>query len=216
MTAKFSKKTPTTAQIIFFVTLLHIVFIASITQQKKRPIQNQPLIVTTTTVEKKQPPPPLQQLSPKKPKAKPEKKKKQEKQQIAKPLKEPKKSSLKKDLVQKALKELDTIGKNHSDLPPQLAKTRTLSFATTSTSKYESSLATYLKKSLCLPEHGSVQLSITLDRKGLLKEIKVLLSPSSTNKQYVEKQLAQAHFPPFGPAFPGEKEHSFTLLLSSE
>nr|WP_166154139.1 hypothetical protein [Neochlamydia sp. AcF84]NGY94174.1 hypothetical protein [Neochlamydia sp. AcF84] len=81
---------------------------------------------------------------------------------------------------------------------------------------YRDELASRLKLLLKLPEHGEVQLKLTVDRLGRAIKVNVIKSPSHLNRLYVEKNLPMLKFPPLGREFAGMPEYTFIIQLSNE
>ncbi len=81
---------------------------------------------------------------------------------------------------------------------------------------YSEELTTRLKTLLKLPEYGSVKVQLTLKRLGFVNRVEILQAESQVNRTYVEKELPALKFADFGKFFPGEEEHSFTLVLSND
>ncbi len=63
------------------------------------------------------------------------------------------------------------------------------------TGSYLTSLVSYLKQSLLLPEFGSVKIQLTIMEDGRVKELKVLSSEAESNKFYLETELPLLIFP---------------------
>lgn len=81
---------------------------------------------------------------------------------------------------------------------------------------YRDELASRLKLMLKLPEHGDVQLKLTLDRLGKAVKVSIIKSASSANRSYVEKTLLNLKFPPLGNHFENMSEYTFIIHLSNE
>jgi hypothetical protein len=81
---------------------------------------------------------------------------------------------------------------------------------------YRDELASRLKLTLTLPDHGEIQLKLTLDRNGRPLKINVVKAASSTNKSYIEKTLTNMKFPSFGNHFGDLSEYTFIIHLSNE
>lgn len=60
---------------------------------------------------------------------------------------------------------------------------------------YLAALVTHLKKSLLLPEFGSVKIQLKIMEDGSVKALKVLSSKSENNKSYLEKEIPHLIFP---------------------
>ncbi len=81
---------------------------------------------------------------------------------------------------------------------------------------YRDEIASRLKLMLKLPEHGDVQLKLTLDRSGKAIKVVIVKSVSSANRSYVEKTLPNLKFPPLGSHFENMSEYTFIIQLSNE
>lgn len=81
---------------------------------------------------------------------------------------------------------------------------------------YRDELASRLKLMLKLPEHGDVQLKLTLDRTGKVTKVNIVKSASSANRSYIEKTLPNLKFPAFGNDFKNMSEYTFIIQLSNE
>jgi len=81
---------------------------------------------------------------------------------------------------------------------------------------YRDELVSRLKLFLKLPEYGEVKILLTLDRTGRVVALKVLNAESAINRQHVESHLSTFSFSRFGDNFPGEQQHTFTLVLRND
>lgn len=81
---------------------------------------------------------------------------------------------------------------------------------------YRDELASRLKLSLKLPEHGAVQVKLTLNRAGKALKVQIVKSASQANKNHIEKTLPTMVFPPFGSHFESLSEYTFSIQLSNE
>jgi hypothetical protein len=81
---------------------------------------------------------------------------------------------------------------------------------------YRDELASRLKLLLKLPEHGEVQLKLTVDRLGRAIKVNIIKSPSHLNRLYIEKNLPTLKFPPLGKDFANMSEYTFIIQLSNE
>lgn len=81
---------------------------------------------------------------------------------------------------------------------------------------YYSQLAACLKENLRLPEFGEVRVSLTLDCRGKVIQVKIISAQNENNKRYVEKILPKVNFPSFDQAFKNEKEHTFSITLAND
>jgi colicin import membrane protein len=81
---------------------------------------------------------------------------------------------------------------------------------------YRDELASRLKLLLKLPEHGAVQLKLTLNRAGKALKVQIVKSVSQANKNYIEKTLPTLVFPAFGSHFENLSEYTFSIQLSNE
>lgn len=80
---------------------------------------------------------------------------------------------------------------------------------------YRDELASRLKLLLKLPEHGDVQLKLTLDRAGKPVKVVIVKAASQINRSYVEKTLPSLKFPPLGNHFENMTEYTFLIQLSN-
>lgn len=81
---------------------------------------------------------------------------------------------------------------------------------------YSDEMTTRLRTLLKLPEYGAVKVKLVLKRTGYVSSVEVLEAESQTNRHYVETGLPSLKFANFGKFFPGEDEHTFTLVLSND
>lgn len=81
---------------------------------------------------------------------------------------------------------------------------------------YRDEIASRLKLLLKLPDHGDVQLKLTLDRTGKVSKVSIVKSASSENRKYIEKTLPGLKFPAFGSHFENSAEYTFIIQLSNE
>lgn len=80
---------------------------------------------------------------------------------------------------------------------------------------YIEEIASILKLLLRLPEYAEVEMALTISRMGKVLRVN-LCSSSSCNSKYIQEHVKTISFPPFGKAFPGEQEHTFSIKLSVE
>ncbi len=80
---------------------------------------------------------------------------------------------------------------------------------------YNDELKKRIRLELRLPEHGDVRVKLILRRSGSVIEVEIIESNSEKNRYYVENNLPQMRFPPFGKEFKGDSEQTFNLCLSS-
>jgi len=81
---------------------------------------------------------------------------------------------------------------------------------------YQSKLAQQLKRLLCLPEYGNVQISLTLSARGNVENIEVLNSESERNEKYIKATLPKLTFTRFGSASKLNETKTFTITLTNE
>ena len=81
---------------------------------------------------------------------------------------------------------------------------------------YRDELAGRLKLLLKVPEHGEVQLKLTLDRSGKVLKVTITKSVSQLNRSYIEKNLPTLKFPSFGKHFDNKLDYTFNIQLSNE
>ncbi|KIC70860.1 energy transducer TonB [Candidatus Protochlamydia amoebophila] len=83
-------------------------------------------------------------------------------------------------------------------------------------SSYRDEIAQRLKLFLKLPDYGSVQVKLTIDRTGKIAQISIVKSESSKNQQYIEKNLPTIYFPAFGTRFEGLSQYTFLVTLNND
>jgi hypothetical protein len=116
-----------------------------------------------------------------------------------------------------ALNDTSTSTPKGKDPPTRLNTLGKLKSETLSTeSLYETELIGYMESLLCLPEKGKVKISLTLNRDGVLQELKILEASSLKNRHYIETMLPALSFPAFGVRFKNELSHTFAIMLTSE
>lgn len=81
---------------------------------------------------------------------------------------------------------------------------------------YCEELVNRLQLMLRLPEYGEVKVLVTIDSNGVVRKVQIKESKSALNRSYIEKNMADVAFPCFGSNFPGEKDHTFFLALTSK
>jgi len=81
---------------------------------------------------------------------------------------------------------------------------------------YYDSLSNQLKNTLVLPEMGTVQLALTIDRNGRLLKLKAESAESEYNKKFVLAALQRMQFPAFDNEFEGESAHTFLVTLENQ
>jgi outer membrane biosynthesis protein TonB len=70
-------------------------------------------------------------------------------------------------------------------------------------SNYDDILSTYLRQTVVLPEHGTVEVSLTLDREGHIVKCRIIEANSMRNSTYVTDTLPQLQLPAW-PKYLGE------------
>ncbi len=78
---------------------------------------------------------------------------------------------------------------------------------------YRDELGARLKSLLKLPEHGQVNIKLTLDRLGKVMKLDVVNSGSDKNKKYIESTIKTLTFPSFQGAFKDFPEYTFSITL---
>ena len=115
-------------------------------------------------------------------------------------------------LLQESLASLEeTSSSVEISKPTKIGKLKSEALTFTS---YETLLVEYLKELLELPEQGEVKLQLTLSRDGRVQRHTVLEATSS-NRSYIDHEIAQLRLPPFESHFQKEKEHTFSILLKT-
>ncbi len=79
---------------------------------------------------------------------------------------------------------------------------------------YEALLVAYLKELLELPEPGEVRLRLTVSREGRVRA-HTILQATKSNRDYIDREIATLHLPPFESHFKDEKEHTFPITLKT-
>jgi hypothetical protein len=217
--------------ITLFVLLAHtFLLFGNFSFNSEKPLnitQAKPITVNTVIFEKE------------KPKPKPKEIKRKPKIQTKKPLKNEVKEKPKKKIVKKEpspkkkdndklLKELTLLSKaiekidfNEENEPEPKKKNETKAPAVKSSQNrkaenYHRNLMRSLQQNLLLPEYGSVKVQITVSNTGKIIDIKVLSHQSEENKTYLMKSLPSLLLPSFGDSFPGSKQESFIITLTSD
>ncbi len=81
---------------------------------------------------------------------------------------------------------------------------------------YRDEIAQILQRALRLPEFGSIQIELTINKNGKVEKVRTLSSESAKNKQYVEQKVAGLKFPLFGNRFQESSQCTFTVTLNNE
>ncbi len=81
---------------------------------------------------------------------------------------------------------------------------------------YSNALISRLKVLLQMPEHGDVDIELTLSRSGKVIKLKVLRDESSINRLYIEKIIPTLSFPSFEPFSDNETQHTFAIRLTNQ
>lgn len=118
-------------------------------------------------------------------------------------------------LIAQARQQLSQVGKA-SKAMDQAKRVETLKIDGVEDHGYYSQLAACLKENLRLPEFGEVRVSLTLDCRGKVIQVKIISAQNENNKRYVEKILPKVNFPSFDQAFKNEKEHTFSITLAND
>jgi hypothetical protein len=84
------------------------------------------------------------------------------------------------------------------------------------TTSYREELSERLRSLLRLPEHGDVEVKMTVESTGKIRQFSILKSLSDLNRSYIEKHLQGLQLPRFGKEFGNAREHVFLITLSSE
>lgn len=159
--------------------------------------------------------------------------KKVEARPAAPPPKQPSQpNSKQKELLAKAQESLAKMDQSKAKIPPPLPEIASaempkalsalsidnvvldqIASLTSQESFYASEIIQRLKLYLKLPEHGETKLKLTLKRNGQVGKIVVIASKSRKNQEYLEKNLPQVPFPPFGENFGKAGEYTFSVTL---
>lgn len=81
---------------------------------------------------------------------------------------------------------------------------------------YEEQIAGELKRYLRLPERGEIDLRLTIERSGIIKQVDILKSNSTLNKNYVQKTLSSLTLPPFDGSFSTASQSTILITLTSD
>ncbi len=81
---------------------------------------------------------------------------------------------------------------------------------------YGSELINRLKLLLHLPEHGDVDIELTLAKSGKFISMKIIRDENRNNRIYIEKTIPSLSLPPFGSYFEGETQRTFVIRLTSQ
>ncbi len=73
-----------------------------------------------------------------------------------------------------------------------------------------------LQLNVRLPEPGEVRVTLTLQRNGTVRIVKVVSGKTEKVKQAIAEKLRSIAFSSFGRSFSGEAEHTFRLRLSND
>lgn len=84
-----------------------------------------------------------------------------------------------------------------------------------SESDYFDDLCFQLKRSLKLPEYGSVAIMLTLSSQGEVLLLKIEQSKSALNQAYVERELPRIKFSPFSGSLAKQQKHAFPIALTN-
>lgn len=101
--------------------------------------------------------------------------------------------------------QIDTL----SELSMALGPSRTQEIS------YRDEVANRLKQQLRLPEYGTVQVRLTLERSGQVAHLQITSSKSAKNSAYIEKTLPSISFPPLSSYFPDTDRYTFLITLSN-
>lgn len=113
---------------------------------------------------------------------------------------------------------------NSAEPPKMLGELQSVSFGFLSgaisgnapEAAYGSELINRLKLMLHLPEYGDVDVELTLAKSGKVIALKILRDENRANRLYIENTMPTLSFPPFGPFFEGESQHTFVIRLTSQ
>lgn len=81
---------------------------------------------------------------------------------------------------------------------------------------YKEVLALRLKKILTLPEKGTVEIKLTLERSGAFHQLDIQVSESAKNREYVQNMVPRLLFPPLSKPYSQQNRYTFSIKLTSE
>lgn len=123
-------------------------------------------------------------------------------------------------LMRQSLEKLESPSKTSSkpsSKTPTPAKLSSLASESLSQeATYQHDLVAYLEDALEFPEKGKVRIKLSLKRDGGVQKLEIVEASSEKNKKFVETQIPELTFPPFGRNFGSEIVHTFSITLSSE
>lgn len=117
-------------------------------------------------------------------------------------------------LLASAKSQIDKIQSNKGQISSQQLQVPKWKTQDEPSHSYQEQLVSFLKSTLCLPEHGQVDIQLTLERNGKIKKLKILSSDSKKNQAYIEEMMRDMNFPPFSLELQGSKEFTFHFQLS--
>ena len=86
----------------------------------------------------------------------------------------------------------------------------------TKESRYQDRLIAQLESALRLPDYGTVQLKLELNREGHVVQVNIIKSENTKNQSYIERMLPTFSFAPFGKEFEGASTYTFTITLRNK
>jgi colicin import membrane protein len=81
---------------------------------------------------------------------------------------------------------------------------------------YRDEIVLLLQGALRLPEFGTSQIELTINKNGKVEKIKILSSENAKNKLYIEQKIPGLKFPSFGNRFQESSECTFKVTLKNE
>ena len=81
---------------------------------------------------------------------------------------------------------------------------------------YQDDLVQALQGQLSLPKEGRAYLYLTLNARGGVEDINIVVSSSEELKEYLQSHLRNVVFPAFNKELVQEEKHTFCLTLHSE
>jgi colicin import membrane protein len=86
----------------------------------------------------------------------------------------------------------------------------------TQESRYQDRLIAQLESHLRLPDYGTIQLKLELNREGHVMQMQIIKSENNKNQAYIERMLPSLSFASFGKEFEGASTYTFTITLRNK
>ena len=85
-----------------------------------------------------------------------------------------------------------------------------------SATSYQDKVIAILHRSLSLPEHGEVDVQLTLLKDGRVQSVEIKQAASTKNKEYLKQNLPQVIFPPFAGSLRNKEKQTFAFTFCNE